>query len=106
MCLVSVFYAYQRTPDYFIELHGLQILSSKSVVSASSFISNHGTEFLMEPSHAAGTVSVSVADVDFVKKRERVEHWLEDGTPSFLAIAALRHGFAVVNDLTLPAIQR
>lgn len=50
----------------------------------------------------AGTVSLSIADADVMRKRDRVEQWLEDGTTSFLGIAALRHGFALIDRLQLP----
>ncbi|KAJ7535046.1 hypothetical protein O6H91_12G016300 [Diphasiastrum complanatum] len=45
-------------------------------------------------------------DVDFFKKRERLEHWLEDGTTSFLGIAALHHGFATINKLGASSIMK
>ena len=37
---------------------------------------------------------MSIAEIDMMKKRDKVEQWLEDGTTTFLSIAALRHGFA------------
>ncbi|KAG0579095.1 hypothetical protein KC19_4G072700 [Ceratodon purpureus] len=49
-----------------------------------------------------GTVAMSIADADVMRKRDRVEQWLEDGTTSFLGIAALRHGFASIDRLELP----
>lgn len=51
-----------------------------------------------------GTVAMSIADADVVRKRDRVEQWLEDGTTSFLGIAALRHGFASIDRLQSPNI--
>ena len=42
---------------------------------------------------------MSIADADVMRKRDRVEQWLEDGTTSFLGIAALRHGFASIDRL-------
>lgn len=45
---------------------------------------------------------MSIADADVMRKRDRVEQWLEDGTASFLGIAALRHGFASIDRLQLP----
>lgn len=45
----------------------------------------------------AGTVAMSIAEIDMMKKRDKVEQWLEDGTTTFLSIAALRHGFASIS---------
>ncbi|GLJ52600.1 hypothetical protein SUGI_1119500 [Cryptomeria japonica] len=53
-----------------------------------------------------GTVAASIADIDFVRKRERLEEWLEDGTSSFLSIAALQHGFNIINQLGISEIAR
>lgn len=46
-----------------------------------------------------GTVAASVADVDFVQKRQNIEQWLEDGTVPFLGIASLQGGFRNVKKL-------
>ncbi|AAG10824.1 Similar to molybdopterin cofactor sulfurase [Arabidopsis thaliana] len=51
-----------------------------------------------------GTVAASIADIDFVKRRERVEEFFEDGSASFLSIAAIRHGFKLLKSLTPSAI--
>lgn len=51
-----------------------------------------------------GTVAASIADIDFVKRRERVEEFFEDGSASFLSIAAIRHGFKLLKSLTTSAI--
>lgn len=53
-----------------------------------------------------GTVAASIADIDFVRKRESIEQWFEDGTVPFLSIAALRHGFEVINQLGISNIAR
>lgn len=53
-----------------------------------------------------GTVAASIADIDFVKRRQGVEELFEDGTASFLSIASIRHGFNLINSLTVPAICR
>ncbi|CAM6125359.1 unnamed protein product [Calypogeia fissa] len=53
-----------------------------------------------------GTVAVALADDDFMQRRSRIEHWLEDGTVSFLGIAALCHGFRVIDRLQMSAINR
>lgn len=57
-------------------------------------------------SNYPGTVSASIADIDFIKRRERIEQVLEDGTLSFLAIASIRHGFNIIDALTVSAISR
>ncbi|OIV98987.1 hypothetical protein TanjilG_29390 [Lupinus angustifolius] len=53
-----------------------------------------------------GTVAASIADIDFVKRREHIEHMFEDGTASFLSIISIRHGFKILNSLTVSAISR
>eukprot|EP00850_Spirogloea_muscicola_P015730 SM000123S25842 [mRNA] locus=s123:199195:205729:+ [translate_table: standard] len=53
-----------------------------------------------------GTVALAISDLDVVRRREAVEAWLEDGTTSFLSIAALKHGFAAITRLGMPAIGR
>lgn len=54
----------------------------------------------------AGTVAASIADVDFVKHRHGIEESFEHGTASFLSIASIRHGFEIVNTLTISSISR
>ncbi|MCI22937.1 molybdenum cofactor sulfurase-like, partial [Trifolium medium] len=54
----------------------------------------------------AGTVAASIADIDFIKRREGIEELFEDGTASFLSIASLHHGFKILNSLTVSAISR
>lgn len=51
-----------------------------------------------------GTVAASIADIDFVKRRERVEEFFEDGSASFMSIAAIRHAFKLLKYLTPSAI--
>lgn len=41
-----------------------------------------------------------------MRRRERLEEWLEDGTASFLGVAALRHGFDAVEKLGMENIRR
>ncbi|XP_038901663.1 molybdenum cofactor sulfurase isoform X4 [Benincasa hispida] len=55
---------------------------------------------------SGGTVAASIADIDYVKRREGIEELFEDGTIPFLSIASLCHGFKVLNSLTIPAISR
>lgn len=58
------------------------------------------------PLKNAGTVAASIADIDFVKRREGIEESFEDGTVSFLNIASVRHGFNILNTLTPLSISR
>ena len=46
-----------------------------------------------------GTVAASIADADYIQRRENIEEWLEDGTLSFLAICSLQKGFATIKKL-------
>ncbi|XP_050935603.1 molybdenum cofactor sulfurase isoform X5 [Cucumis melo] len=55
---------------------------------------------------SGGTVAASIADINYVKRREGIEELFEDGTIPFLSIASLCHGFKVLNSLTIPAISR
>ncbi|KAJ9562674.1 hypothetical protein OSB04_007834 [Centaurea solstitialis] len=54
----------------------------------------------------SGTVAASIADMDFVKRREGIEESFEDGTLSFLNIASIRHGLDILNTLSTLAISR
>jgi molybdenum cofactor sulfurtransferase len=69
-------------------------------------VRNDAARLLRKKYFAGGTVAVSIADADFMQKRDRTEQWLEDGTASFLSIVALRHGFAVINRLRPQNISR
>ncbi|CAK9863850.1 unnamed protein product [Sphagnum jensenii] len=69
-------------------------------------VRNDAARLLRKKYFAGGTVAVSIADADFMQKRDRTEQWLEDGTASFLSIVALRHGFAVINRLQPQNITR
>ncbi|RDX99356.1 Molybdenum cofactor sulfurase, partial [Mucuna pruriens] len=53
-----------------------------------------------------GMVSASIADIDFIKRREGIEELFEDGTVSFLSIISIRHGFKILNSLIVSAISR
>ncbi|BBN03005.1 molybdenum cofactor sulfurtransferase [Marchantia polymorpha subsp. ruderalis] len=64
------------------------------------------SELMKKKYFGGGTVAVSIADEDFVQRRLNVEERLEDGTISFLSIAALRHGFTVLSQLNMAAIRR
>ncbi|XP_047084225.1 molybdenum cofactor sulfurase-like [Lolium rigidum] len=69
-------------------------------------VKNEAAGLLNKAYFSGGTVAVSIADIDFVKKRKSVEQVLEDGTISFLSIASLRHGFKIIGMLTTSAISR
>ncbi|KAL9409897.1 hypothetical protein AB3S75_048173 [Citrus x aurantiifolia] len=67
---------------------------------------NDAAKLLKNTYFSGGTVAASIADIDFVKRRQGVEELFEDGTASFLSIASIRHGFNLINSLTAPAICR
>ncbi|XP_062168774.1 molybdenum cofactor sulfurase isoform X2 [Alnus glutinosa] len=67
---------------------------------------NDAAKLLKKDYFSGGTVAASIADIDFVKRREGVEELFEDGTTSFLSIASLRHGFKILNSLTISSISR
>ncbi|XP_073061585.1 molybdenum cofactor sulfurase-like [Primulina eburnea] len=69
-------------------------------------IRNEHANLLKKTYFSGGTVAASIADIDFYKRRDGIEEYLEDGTISFLSIASLRHGFKILNDLTMSAISR
>ncbi|KAG6500495.1 hypothetical protein ZIOFF_040340 [Zingiber officinale] len=69
-------------------------------------IHSEAARILTKTYFSGGTVSASIADVDFIKRRENIEQVLEDGTLSFLAIASIHHGFMIINRLTSTAIFR
>ncbi|CAE5957663.1 unnamed protein product [Arabidopsis arenosa] len=67
-------------------------------------VRNDAAKLLKKTYFSGGTVAASIADIDFVKRRERVEEFFEDGSASFLSIAAIRHGFKLLKSLTPSAI--
>uniref|UniRef100_A0A1J3IJS7 Molybdenum cofactor sulfurase n=1 Tax=Noccaea caerulescens TaxID=107243 RepID=A0A1J3IJS7_NOCCA len=67
-------------------------------------VRNDAAKLLKKTYFSGGTVAASIADIDFVKRRERVEDFFEDGSASFLSIAAIRHGFKLLKSLTPSAI--
>ncbi|CAL9107776.1 unnamed protein product [Musa textilis] len=69
-------------------------------------IRSEAAKVLTKTYFSGGTVSASIADVDFIRRRDNIEQVLEDGTISFLAIASIRHGFKIINTLTHSAISR
>ncbi|CAA7394187.1 unnamed protein product [Spirodela intermedia] len=69
-------------------------------------IRQDAAKWLRKTYFSGGTVLASIASMDFVKRRESVEQLFEDGTLSFLSIASIRHGFRIINSLTMCAIRR
>ncbi|XP_024008774.1 molybdenum cofactor sulfurase isoform X2 [Eutrema salsugineum] len=67
-------------------------------------VRNDAAKLLKKTYFSGGTVAASIADIDFVKRRESVEDFFEDGSASFLSIAAIRHGFKLLKSLTTSAI--
>lgn len=69
-------------------------------------VRNEAAKLLKKTYFSGGTVAASIADLDFVKHRDGIEESFEDGTASFLSIASIRHGFQIVNTLTISSIFR
>lgn len=69
-------------------------------------VRTEAAKLLKKSYFSGGTVAASIADIDFVKRREGIEEFFEDGTISFLSIAALHHGFKILNTLSMSAISR
>ncbi|KOM49313.1 hypothetical protein LR48_Vigan08g014000 [Vigna angularis] len=67
-------------------------------------VRNDAATLLKKTYFSGGTVSASIADIDFVKRREGIEEMFEDGTVSFLSIVSIRHGFKILSSLTVSAI--
>ncbi|KAG9146810.1 hypothetical protein Leryth_005122 [Lithospermum erythrorhizon] len=76
----------------------------RSMYSYFYLTNNTNRSILIRRKIASGTVAASIADIDFVKRREGFQEFFEDGTASFLNIAAIRHGFNILHSLTMPAI--
>ncbi|KAG5546857.1 hypothetical protein RHGRI_018880 [Rhododendron griersonianum] len=69
-------------------------------------VRTEAAKLLKKSYFSGGTVAASIADIDFVKRREGIEEFFEDGTISFLSIASLHHGFKILNTLSMSAISR
>ncbi|KAJ8532657.1 hypothetical protein K7X08_012580 [Anisodus acutangulus] len=69
-------------------------------------VRNDAAKLMKKTYFSGGTVAAAIADVDFFKRREGVEEFFEDGTISFLSIAAIQHGFKIINMLTTSSISR
>ncbi|KAK6270322.1 hypothetical protein POUND7_007427 [Theobroma cacao] len=69
-------------------------------------VRNDAAKLLKKTYFSGGTVAASIADIDFVRRREGVEEHFEDGTISFLSVASIRHGFKIFSTLTASAVCR
>ncbi|XP_070018899.1 molybdenum cofactor sulfurase isoform X2 [Nicotiana sylvestris] len=69
-------------------------------------VRNDAAKLMKKTYFSGGTVAAAIADIDFFKRREGVEEFFEDGTISFLSIAAIQHGFRIMNMLTTSSISR
>ncbi|KAK9684105.1 hypothetical protein RND81_10G186600 [Saponaria officinalis] len=69
-------------------------------------VRNEAAKLLKKTYFSGGTVAASIADIDFVKHRDGIEELFEDGTASFLSIISIRHGFQIINNLTVASISR
>lgn len=69
-------------------------------------VQNDAAKLLKKTYFSGGTVAAAIADIDFFKRREGVEEFFEDGTISFLSIAAIQNGFKIINMLTTSSISR
>ncbi|CAL5402452.1 unnamed protein product [Camellia sinensis] len=69
-------------------------------------VKTEAAKLLKKTYFSGGTVAASIADIDFVKRREGVEEFFEDGTISFLSIASIHQGFKILNSLSMSAISR
>ncbi|XP_059591650.1 molybdenum cofactor sulfurase isoform X2 [Vitis vinifera] len=69
-------------------------------------VRSEAAKLLKKTYFSGGTVAASIADIDFVKRRNDIEELFEDGTASFLSIASIRHGFKLLNTITISAISR
>ncbi|KMZ64025.1 Molybdenum cofactor sulfurase [Zostera marina] len=94
-----------KFPADFIVLSFYKIFGYPTGLGA-LIVRNDAARLLKKNYFSGGTVSASIADIDFVKRRESIEQLLEDGTVSFLSIASIKHGFQIINRLTISAISR
>ncbi|GAB2286645.1 Molybdenum cofactor sulfurase [Dionaea muscipula] len=69
-------------------------------------VRNEAAKLMKKTYFSGGTVAAAIADMDYVKQRNSVEELFEDGTTSFLSIVSTRHGFNILNTLTVSAISR
>ncbi|CAO2815208.1 unnamed protein product [Amaranthus hypochondriacus] len=94
-----------RYPADFVALSFYKIFGYPTGLGA-LIVRNESAKLLKKTYFGGGTVAASIADVDFVKHRHGIEESFEHGTASFLSIASIRHGFEIVNTLTISSISR
>ncbi|KAH3759499.1 molybdenum cofactor sulfurase [Pelomyxa schiedti] len=64
-------------------------------------VHKRASRLLKKKYFGGGTVSAALWDSPFVALRESIPESLEDGTPSFMSIAALRHGWRLINGASI-----
>ncbi|KAK9153319.1 hypothetical protein Sjap_000799 [Stephania japonica] len=69
-------------------------------------VRNDAAKKLRKTYFGGGTVAASIADINYVMRREGIEERFEDGTQSFLSVTSIHHGFKIINTLTTSAIAR
>lgn len=94
-----------KFPADFVSLSFYKIFGYPTGLGA-LLVRTDAAQTLQKSYFGGGTVAASIADIDFIRKRESIEQWFEDGTVSFLSAAALRHGFEVINRLGISNIAR
>ncbi|KAI3965813.1 hypothetical protein MKX01_010770 [Papaver californicum] len=94
-----------RFPADFVAISFYKIFGYPTGLGA-LIIRTDAAKLLKKTYFSGGTVAASIADIDFVRRREGIEESFENGTISFLSLASLHHGFRIINNLTLNAIAR
>ncbi|XP_042482522.1 molybdenum cofactor sulfurase isoform X2 [Macadamia integrifolia] len=94
-----------RFPVDFLAISFYKIFGYPSGLGA-LVVRSEAAELLKKKYFGGGTVAACIADVDFVRRRKGIEESFEDGTQSFLSIAAIHYGFRIINSLTISAIAR
>uniref|UniRef100_A0A1D1ZL06 Molybdenum cofactor sulfurase n=1 Tax=Anthurium amnicola TaxID=1678845 RepID=A0A1D1ZL06_9ARAE len=94
-----------RFPADFVVLSFYKIFGYPTGLGA-LIVRNEAAKLLKKTYFGGGTVLSSIANIDFVKRRECIEQLFEDGTLSFLSLISIHHGFKIINMLTVSAIAR
>ncbi|XP_043688948.1 molybdenum cofactor sulfurase isoform X2 [Telopea speciosissima] len=94
-----------RFPVDFLAVSFYKIFGYPSGLGA-LIVRSEAAELLKKKYFGGGTVAACIADIDFVRRRKGIEESFEDGTQSFLSIAAIHYGFRIINSLTVSAIAR
>ncbi|XP_078166867.1 molybdenum cofactor sulfurase (LOS5) (ABA3) isoform X1 [Carex rostrata] len=95
----------EKFPADFVVLSFYKIFGYPTGLGA-LLVRHDAARLLNKTYFSGGTVSASISNTDFVRRRESVEQLFEDGTASFLSIAAIRHGFNIIDSLSIAAISR